>query len=204
MVDGFTTDGRSTRQKNTRPRADRRALLEADEEDVIRRCGGPCLFQAAPNSSNPKRHHNSLDTMFFLVVPRQYSVRPESLTFAQQLARLQAMRKAFRTVAALRSAMSGRGHLLLEILALRHHWVSSPVRIDASAALTVYSGCACDGCGPGGGRPLCWPNRPQSPVGIAKRFRGCWRHRSRPRPGRPRIDLPLRRVIERMATENCL
>jgi hypothetical protein len=30
------------------------------------------------------------------------------------------MREAFRTVAALRSALSTRGHLLLELLALRH------------------------------------------------------------------------------------
>jgi hypothetical protein len=35
-------------------------------------------------------------------------------------------------------------------------------------------------------------------------FRGCWRRRSRRRPGRPRIDLQLRQLIERMATENCL
>jgi hypothetical protein len=34
-------------------------------------------------------------------------------------------------------------------------------------------------------------------------FRGCWRRRSR-RPGRPRIDLQLRSLIGRMATENGL
>jgi hypothetical protein len=42
------------------------------------------------------------------------------LTFAPLLARLQAMCEAFRTVAALRSALSTRANLLLEILALRH------------------------------------------------------------------------------------
>jgi len=35
-------------------------------------------------------------------------------------------------------------------------------------------------------------------------FRGCWRRRSRRRPGRPRIDLQLRSLIARMATENHL
>jgi hypothetical protein len=35
-------------------------------------------------------------------------------------------------------------------------------------------------------------------------FRGCWRRRSRRRPGRPRIDLELRSLIGRMATENGL
>ena len=47
-------------------------------------------------------------------------------------------------------------------------WVYSRVRIDASARLTVYSGCACDGSGPGGGRLSCWSRRPRSPVGIVK------------------------------------
>jgi hypothetical protein len=44
----------------------------------------------------------------------------KSLTFAQLMARLQAMRHAFWTVAALRSALSARGNVLLEILALHH------------------------------------------------------------------------------------
>jgi hypothetical protein len=35
-------------------------------------------------------------------------------------------------------------------------------------------------------------------------FRGCWRRRSRRRPGRPRIDVQLRQLIGRMATENGL
>jgi hypothetical protein len=47
-------------------------------------------------------------------------------------------------------------------------WTYSAVRIDASARLIVYSGCACDGGGPGGGRLSCWSNRPRSPVGIVE------------------------------------
>ena len=35
-------------------------------------------------------------------------------------------------------------------------------------------------------------------------FRGCWRRRSRRRLGRPRINLPLRSLIGRMARENGL
>jgi len=35
-------------------------------------------------------------------------------------------------------------------------------------------------------------------------FHGWWRHRSRRRPGRPRIDLQLRSLMGHMATENCL
>src|SRR5207244_9759872 len=51
---------------------------------------------------------------------RHNYVHRNSLTFAQLLATLQAMREAFRTVAALRSALSTRGNLLLELLALHH------------------------------------------------------------------------------------
>src|SRR6516162_8202612 len=47
-------------------------------------------------------------------------------------------------------------------------WAYSAVRIDASARLTVYSGCACDGGGPDGGRLSCWSSRPRSPVGNVK------------------------------------
>ena len=50
---------------------------------------------------------------------RHNYVHRNSLTFAQLLARLQAMREVFRSVAALRSALSTRGNLLLELLALR-------------------------------------------------------------------------------------
>jgi hypothetical protein len=101
-------------------------------------------------------------------VARHNYVHRNSLTFAQLLARLQAMREAFRTVAALRSALSTRGNLLSSFLPCAISWVYSRVRIDASARLTVYSGCACDGSGPGGGRLSCWSRRPRSPVGIVK------------------------------------
>ncbi len=56
----------------------------------------------------------------------------------------------------------------LRFLPCTIRWVYSPVRSDASARLTVYSGCACDGGGPGGGRLSCWSSRPQSPAGIVK------------------------------------
>src|ERR1700730_9600716 len=88
-----------------------------------------------------------------------------SLTCAQLLAILPAMRDAFRTIAALRSALSTRRDLLFEHLALRTSWVFSLVPIDASARPTVCSGCACDGCGLGGGTHWCWSSRPRSPVG---------------------------------------
>ena len=55
-----------------------------------------------------------------VVVARHNYVHRNLLTFAQLLTRLQAMREAFRVVAALRSALSTRGNLLLELLALRH------------------------------------------------------------------------------------
>jgi len=35
-------------------------------------------------------------------------------------------------------------------------------------------------------------------------FAGCWRRRSRRRPGRPRIDSEVQLLIRRMATANCL
>jgi hypothetical protein len=44
---------------------------------------------------------------------------------------------------------------------------SSLVPIDASAPLTACSGCACEGCGRGGGRRWCWFSRRPSPGGIA-------------------------------------
>ena len=47
-------------------------------------------------------------------------------------------------------------------------WVYSRVRVDASARLTAYSGCACDGSGPGGGRLSSWSRQQRSPVAIVK------------------------------------
>jgi homeodomain-containing protein len=35
-------------------------------------------------------------------------------------------------------------------------------------------------------------------------FAGCWRRRSRRRPGRPRVDSEVHLLIRRMATSNCL
>jgi hypothetical protein len=52
-------------------------------------------------------------------VARHNYVYRNLLTFAQLLARLQAMREALRKNA-LRSALSTGGNLLLELLALRH------------------------------------------------------------------------------------
>ncbi len=135
---------------------------------------------------------------------RHNYVHRNSLTFAQPLARLQAMREAFRTVAALRSALSTRGNLLLELLALRHQLgilARSDRRFRPSDRLLW----------------VClrrfWPRWREALVLVQaatvarwhrEGFRGCWRRRSRRRPGRPRIDLQLRKLIGRMATENCL
>src|SRR5439155_3302385 len=101
-------------------------------------------------------------------VARHNYVHRNSLTFAQLLARLQAMREALRTVTALRSALSTVATSSSSFLPCAISWVYSRVRIDASARLTVYSGCACDGSGPGGGRLSCWSRRPRSPVGLVK------------------------------------
>src|SRR5712692_7296024 len=56
------------------------------------------------------------------------------------------------------------------ILLCATNWAYSLVRIDASARLTVCSGCACDGSGLDGGTRWYWSSRPRSPVGIAKGF----------------------------------
>jgi Homeodomain-like domain len=128
----------------------------------------------------------------------------KSLTFARRLARLQAMRETFRTIAALRSGLSTRRDLFFGNLA---HATNSPswlVPMDASARVTrllwqclrrVWSQ---------------WRERPVlvQPATVARwhreGFRGCWSRRSRRRPGRPRIDSQMRALIRRMATENCL
>jgi len=113
------------------------------------------------------------------------------------------MRDEFQTFAALRSALSARVNLLLEILALRHQLrvlARSDRRFRPSDRLLW----------------VClrrwWPRWREvlvlvQPATVARwhreGFRGCWRRRSRRRPGRPRIDLQLRSLIGRMATENC-
>src|SRR5258708_16877599 len=113
------------------------------------------------------------------------------------------MREACRTVAGLRSTLSTRGNLLLEILALRHQ-LGVLARSDrrfrpSDRLLWLFL------------RRL-WPRWREAlvlvqPATVARwhreGFRGCWR-RSRRRPGRPRIDSQLRSLIGRMATENCL
>ena len=126
------------------------------------------------------------------------------LTFAQLLARLQPMREAFRTVAPLRSALSTRGNLLFELLALRHQLGvlgRSDRRFRPSDRLLW----------------VClrrfWPRWREALVVVQpatvtrwhrEGFRECWRRRSRRRPGRPRIDLQLQKLIGRVAMENCL
>src|SRR6202158_2180682 len=111
------------------------------------------------------------------------------------------MRETFRTVAALRSALSTRANLLLEILALRHQLgvlARSNRRFRPSDRLLW----------------VClrrwWPQWREAlvlvqPTTVARwqheGFRGWWTFRSRRRPGRPRIDVQLRGLIERMAME---
>src|SRR6266852_5545973 len=111
-----------------------------------------------------------------------------SLTLARLPAILRAMRDAFRTVAVLRSALSTRRDLLLEILALRHQLGvlgRSDRRFRPSDRLLWV--CL---------RRL-WPRWREAlvlvqPATVARwhreGFRGCWRRRSRRYPGRPRID----------------
>jgi hypothetical protein len=128
----------------------------------------------------------------------------ESLTFAQLPARLQAMRDAFRTVAVLRSALSTRGNLLLEILALRHQ-----LGVVARSGRHFRSAdCLLGVC-----LRRLWPRWQEALVLVQpatvdrwhrEGFRGCWRRLLRRRPGRPRIHSELRSLIRRMAKENGL
>src|SRR6266849_1010924 len=110
------------------------------------------------------------------------------------------MRDAFRTVAALRSALSTRRDLLFENLALRHQ-LSVLARSDRRFR-------PCDRL-----LWLClrqlWTRWKEALVLVELAtvarwqrdgFRGCWSRRSRRRPGRPRIDSQLRALIGSMAT----
>ena len=114
------------------------------------------------------------------------------------------MRSAFRTIAALRSALSSRRDLLFEDFALRHQLgvLGRPDRRFRSADRLLW---------------VClrrwWPRWRAALVLVQpatvdrwhrEGFRGWWRRHSQRRPGRPRIDAQLRSLIERMATENGL
>ena len=81
---------------------------------------------------------------------------------------------------------------------------ASLVRIAVFARATVCSGCACGDCGAGGKRPSFWLSRPLFSRWHRQGFAGCWRRRSRRRPGRPRIDSAVQSLIRRMAAENLL
>jgi hypothetical protein len=112
------------------------------------------------------------------------------------------MRDAVRTVAVLRSAgPSTRCDLILEILAL-HHQLAVLGRSDRRCRPSDRLFWVC--------LRLWWPRWRETlvlvqPATVARwqreGFRRCW---SRRRPGRPRIDSDLRRLIGRMATENWL
>ena len=114
------------------------------------------------------------------------------------------MRSAFRTIAALRSALSARRDLLSEYFALRHQLgvLGRSDRRFRSADRLLW---------------VClrrwWPRWRAALVLVQpatvdrwhrEGCRGWWRRPSRRRPGRPRIDLPLRKLIDRMATANGL
>src|SRR6516164_9282029 len=114
------------------------------------------------------------------------------------------MRFALRTVAMLRTALCTHRDLLFEILALRHQLgvLSRSHRRFRTSDRLFW---------------LClrrvWPRWREALVLVQpatvdrwhrEGCRGWWRRPSRRRPGRPRIDLPLRKLIDRMATANGL
>jgi hypothetical protein len=127
----------------------------------------------------------------------------KSLTLAPPLGTLRAMRDVFRTVAAVRFALSTRRDLLLENLALRHQLgvlAQSNRRFRPSDRLLWLL------------LRRLWPRWKEALVLVQpatverwhrEGFRRCWRRRSR-RPGRPRIDSPCRDLIRRLAAENGL
>jgi hypothetical protein len=114
------------------------------------------------------------------------------------------VRAAFRTIVALRIALSVRRDLLIECLALRHQLAvlgRSDRRFRPSDRLFW----------------VClrrwWPGWKNAlvlvqPATVARwhreGLRRCWSRRSRRRPGRPCIDADLRALTRRMATENPL
>ena len=78
------------------------------------------------------------------------------------------MRAVITTGTAVQSARATRRDLLLEILALRHQLGVLARSKRRFRQLTVCCGCFYGGCGPGGGKHLCWYSQPLSIVGIAK------------------------------------
>jgi hypothetical protein len=99
------------------------------------------------------------------------------------LAMLRPMRDASRVVAALRSALFTRLDVLFEILALRYQQ-SVLARSDRRFANpTVCSGSAYNDFGLDGEMHWCLSNPPRWTAGGAQGFWGCWRRRSRRRPG---------------------
>src|ERR1700694_2553690 len=114
------------------------------------------------------------------------------------------MRSAFRMVAVLRSVLSARKDLVLEILALRDQLgvlARSSQRFRPSDRLLW----------------VClrrwWPQWREAlvlvqPATVARwqheGFRGGWTFRSRRRPGRPFIDVQLQGLIRRITMENGL
>src|SRR5262245_64850307 len=112
------------------------------------------------------------------------------------------MRDVFRTSAAARSAPATRRDLLLETLALRHQLsvlARSNRRFRRSDRLFWL---LLRWLWPGWREPLVLIQPATVDRWHREGFRRCWRRRSR-RPGRPRIDLPCRDLIRRMAAENC-
>jgi hypothetical protein len=126
----------------------------------------------------------------------------EPLTLVSPIATLRAMRDVSRRCAAVRSASSTRGDLLLESLALRHQLsvlARSNRRFRPSDRLFWLL------------LRWLWPRWREALVLVQPAtidrwhrdgFRQCWR-RSR-RPGRPRIDSLWRDLIRRLAAQNCL
>ncbi len=114
-----------------------------------------------------------------------------------------AVRDASPQVAALRSALSTRRDLLLETLALRHQLgilARSDRRFRPPDRLLWLI------------LRRLWPRWRQARVLVQpatidrwhrEGFRRCWRRRAR-RPGRPRIDVPRRDLIRRLARESSL
>jgi hypothetical protein len=102
------------------------------------------------------------------------------------------------------SALSTRGNLLIELLALRHQ-LGVLARSDRRFRPSDRLLWVCLG--------RFWP-RSREALGLVQAatiarwhregFRGCWRRCSPRGPERPRADLQVRRLIGRMATENCL